>query len=246
MDVYQRRRLVALSVLAGVFIIFVLLIRSCGGDDEETPVTPTAGATGLGGATALAADDYINQADTICLETNTALAEVDTSDIEKSSTEQARLIEGQFESLQTLVLAEDAENRDQLENFLGALQEQVAGLDDRAVAAARGDDVTELDVAIDEAATDAKKAARRFGFNVCGDPSEVSGGSGDGETSAEETTSDDTAEVAPETAAPVAPETTPEAVVPEAPATDTGGAVEPTTPPADTGGTDPGTGGISP
>ncbi len=47
MDVYQRRRLVALSAVAVVFIVLVLLFRSCGGDEEPAPVTPLSGATGV-------------------------------------------------------------------------------------------------------------------------------------------------------------------------------------------------------
>ena len=52
MDVYQRRRLVALSAVAVVFIVLVLLFRSCGGDDEAAPVTPLSGATGTSGVRA--------------------------------------------------------------------------------------------------------------------------------------------------------------------------------------------------
>ena len=40
MDIYMRRRLVALAILVGIIILFILLIRSCGGDDEQAPMTP--------------------------------------------------------------------------------------------------------------------------------------------------------------------------------------------------------------
>ena len=71
-------------------MIVVLLIRSCGGDDEEAPVTPAAGTTGLGGATTLSQAEFVEQADAICLETNTALGSIDDSDPATAATEQAR------------------------------------------------------------------------------------------------------------------------------------------------------------
>jgi hypothetical protein len=247
MDVYQRRRLVALSVLAGVFILFVLLIRSCGGDDSETPVSPVAGGTGEGGAAALSLDDYISQADTICLEANTAQAAVeeDLSDLERASRQRARIIGNAYESIQSLPVPEDADTR-QLERYLGALQEQVAGYEDQALAVQRGEDITEIDAALEQSEVDAREAGNRFGFEVCGDLDETSSGGGGGggggaDTATEET--DTGAAVAPESTEPVVPEAT-ETVAPEAttPPTDTGTA----TPDTDTGTATPDTGGTAP
>src|SRR5688572_22795752 len=100
MDVYQRPRLVALSGIAVVFILFVLLIRSCGGDDDETTPTPLAGATGTGGVTVLPRADYIAQADAICREANTQFAGVGESDPVQSDTEKAQIISGELQQLQ--------------------------------------------------------------------------------------------------------------------------------------------------
>jgi hypothetical protein len=236
MDVYQRRRLVALSAIAIAFILLVLLIRSCGGDDDETPVSPIAGATGTGTAAALTAEQFIEEGDAICLEANNGLAEVDSADPDASATE-AEILGSELGSLQTLVLADGEDGTDQLDKFLTALSDQVAALEQRATAADREDDaaVAEFDATIDEAANAASKAAGKFGFEVCGDTSEVSDGGGGGDTAPTDTG----AEVPTETV-PVTP-TEPAPVTPTEPAP-----TEPTTPPADTGGADSGSGGVSP
>ena len=161
MDVYQRRRLVALSVIAGIFILFVLLIRSCGGDDEEgQPLAAGAsGASGATGVTILSQDDYAAQADTICLEAHTSLADVDESDVVQADTDRADIVAGELQQLQTLPAPDDG--TDDLNKFLSALQKQSDAYQDRSTANERGDDaaVVELDATIDKAASQAQKAA---------------------------------------------------------------------------------------
>ena len=257
MDVYQRRRLVALSAIAGVFIIFVLLIRSCGGDDEEPqPLAAGAsGASGVAGPTVLAQVDYIAQADSICLEANTSFASVDESDPVQADNDRAEILAGELQQLQTLP-PPDAATED-LDKFLGALQTQSAAYQDRATASERGDDaqVVELDATIDEADADAAKAARAFGFNVCGDLSKVGdtsdgggGGGGGGGEDVSEPSTDTGGTVTP--TEPVTPATTTPVPV-EPPPTDTaGGGTATPAPPAPTEGTDTGgdagSGGVSP
>lgn len=254
MDVYQRRRLVALSVLAGIFILFVLLIRSCGGDDEETPVSPVAGATGAGETQALSLEDFIAQADQICLETNTRQAEIeeDLSDLVRASRQRARIIGNEREAIQALPVPEDANTRP-LERFLNALQEQVQGYEDQAVAVQRGEDITEIDAALEEAEVEAREAARRFGFEVCGDLEQTAanaggggGGGGAGAAGTGTEGADTGAAVAPEAAETVAPEATAPPTDTGAPPTDTGGAPTETAPPADAGGGGQDTGGVAP
>ena len=241
MDVYQRRRLVALSAIAAIFIVFVLLIRSCGGDDETTTPTPVAGATGLGGATSQSKASYIDQADPICLDTHNSLAGVDDS-APTASSDLAAIISGEIQQLQSLAQPEDGEN--DLDDFIAALDEQAQAYEEKALALEREDDATaaEIDATIDAAAADATAAAEEFGFQVCGDTSEVSSDGGGGDTGDEtETTTEDTSGG---TVTPVAPTTTPVAptTTPVEPPADTG--VEPA-PPADTG-SDTGSGGVAP
>jgi hypothetical protein len=245
MDVYQRRRLVALSAIAGLFIIFVLLIRSCGGDDEETPIAPVAGATGTGGATILTQADYIEQADAICLEANTTLANVDETDAAAAATDQSEIVTSELQQLQTLPPPDDGETK--LDNFLTALQDLAAAYDDKATAAEREDEaaIAELDASIEEINGEVASAAENFGFEVCGDPSQVGESDttgGDSDTGTDST--DASTETAPTDTGAVAPpvEEAPPITEPAPPA-DTG--VTPA-PPADTGGTDSSSGGVSP
>lgn len=244
MDVYQRRRLVALSALAAIFIIVVLLIRSCG-DDEEEPVTPVAGTTGAGGATALSAEDFVDQGDAICLQANTTLAGVDESDPAAEASGEAEIIAGQLQQLQTLTLAPEEDGQDRLDNFLDALQQQVAAYEEYITALERGDETAtaEIEAQLDETAGDAAAAARKFGFEVCGDPEQVD----ETESPAEEDvpTEAETAPVAPtETVEPTVPAPPPVPTTP-APTTEGGGTTPPVTPAPEDGG-DSGSGGISP
>ncbi len=178
MDVYQRRRLVALSALAAVFILFVLLIKSCGGGDDSTDATPLAGATGAGGATTLTQADYVDQGDAICLDANTSLANVDQSDPSKAAKEEANIVEGELQQLQSLPQPDDGTTK--LGNYLNALEKQAAAYQDRATAVDRGDDATvsELESTISKAGDEAANAAKNFGFDACGNPDKVSESSG--------------------------------------------------------------------
>lgn len=254
MDVYQRRRLVALSVLAGLFIIVVLLIRSCGGDDEA-PITAldtgASGATGTSGAP-LSQQDFIDTADPICLQANDQLASIDDSDAEKAATDEASIVSGELQQLQTLTLAPDADGEDQLAAYLDALEKQSSALLDLSVAAQRGDDTatSDLQATADSAAADAATAAGKFGFETCGDTTQVSssgGSGGGGDTSATAPTETPTTTVpAPTTTAPVVP-TTPEEATTAPPATDGGGAAPAPTPaPTDDGSSGSSSGGVTP
>jgi hypothetical protein len=240
MDVYQRRRLVALSILAGAFVIIVLLVRSCGGDEEEP--APLSGATGIEGVAALSQEDYVAQADAVCLDANTTLASVDDSDPVAAATEEGQILAGQLQSLETLAAPTDG--ADDLESYLTALGKQVDAYNGLIEALDRGDDeaAAELQATIDKQAGRAQNAAENFGFEVCGDPSQVGEASGDGDTA--DATDADTEAAVP--AAPVEP--APTTTVPTTP-------TEPVTPPADEGGVTPatppaddgsGSGGVTP
>lgn len=235
MDVYQRRRLVALSAIAAIFIVFVLLIRSCGGDDETTTPTPVAGATGLTGATEQTKDAYIAQADPICQDANNSIAGVDTS-APTATADLGEIVSNELQQLQSLVPPDEDTNR--LDNYLSALDDQVKAYDDKATALERGDDASaaDIDTTLDQAESDAADAAAKFGFEVCGDTSQVSNtDSGDDSTG---TATPDTGGTVTPTTTPVAPTTTP-----VAPPTDTG---TETAPPATDTGSDTGSGGVSP
>jgi hypothetical protein len=250
MDVYQRRRLVALSALAGVFIVIVLLIRSCG-DDSETPETLAGGATGATGVAgaALSQEQYIAQGDEICRSINTSISQIDASDANAAAEEQGTDIASELSQLQSLGAPTDGQ--DELDKFLQRLQDQVDSYEKRSLAVERGDDaaVQELDAEIADAEDAAAKAARRFGFEACGDFNETgdTGGGGGGGGGGEETTTPEETDtggavVTPTVPVPTTPPETTTPVAPPpadtgAPPTDTG------TAPPETGTGDTGTGG---
>jgi hypothetical protein len=249
MDVYQRRRLVALSALAGVFIIIVLLIKSCGGDSNPTTTTTPLGASGAGGATSLSQADYISQGDDICRQTNTSISQISASDANAAASEKGTDVASELNQLQTLPPPTDGQ--DQLDSFLQALQDQVDNYEKRDVAVERGDDtaVSEIDSKIADAEDTARSAAQKFGFEACGDFNATSkttggGGGGGGGGGVETTTTPTTSgTVVPTTT--IAPTTTPTTTPPATGAPPAGGTATP--PAGGTGGTGTGSsGGVTP
>jgi hypothetical protein len=232
MDIYMRRRLVALGGLVAFFIIFVLLVKSCGGDEEPEPVatTPT-GATGETGA-ALTADQFIEEADNICAPANLGVSEIDPTATDAVQQEYV-ITRDELAQLQTL---EIAENSQPINKFLNDLASVVAGLQAKSQAVKSGDvaaqDAAQLDIDTGEVA--ARESGEQAGFADCGqflDAGEAPSGGGGGGNNATTDTTDTGGGIAPtDTTTPPATDTTPP--------TDTG------TPPTDTG--DTGGGGITP
>ena len=229
MDIYMRRRLVALGGLVAFFIIFVLLVKSCGGDEEPEPVAPTntTGASGEAGA-ALTPEQFIEQADQICGPANLAVSELDPADT--GATQDEYLItRDELASLQSLELAEESQP---ISKFLNDLAAVVDALKDKSRAVKSGDvaaqDAAQLD--IDTAEVAAREAGEKAGFADCGqflDAGEAPSGGG----------GNNAADIPTDTGGGVAPTdttTTPPAdtVAPTEPPADTA----PAEPPADTGG----------
>ena len=229
MDIYMRRRLVALGGLVLFFILFVLLVKSCGGDDDPAPLnTTTAGATGEGGTAPLSTDEFINEADNICGQANSAVGALDPTDPD-AIREEYQITAGELEQLQALQVDDDSRI---LTQFFSALEDAVAALQSKSQATRSGDTAAadEAQLAIDTAEVEARGLGERYGFSDCGqflDAGEAPGGA--------ETATDTGAATAPETGG-IAPTT------PVAPTDDT------TAPPADdTGGATPDdTGGVTP
>jgi hypothetical protein len=218
MDVYQRRRLVALSALAGMFIIIVLVIKSCGGDSNETTTTTPLGASGVGGATSLAQTDYVSQGDDICRQTNTSISQISAGDANAAASEKGTDVASELNQLQTLPPPTDGQN--ELDAFLQALQDQVDLYEKRDVAVERGDDaaISDIDSKLAAAEDQAQSAAQQFGFEACGDFSETSkGGGGGGRGGGTETTS--TTETSGTEGTVVPTTTIPPTTTPAAPAT---------------------------
>ena len=243
MDIYMRRRLVALGSLVGFFIIFVLLVKSCGGDEDEPAVVPqttgTSGASGAQGAL-LSLEEYIAQADAICQPANNSVGELDPAATDATQLEY-EITRDELQSLETLELAE----RDpSVDRFLADLGAVVQALKAKAQAVKSGDvaaqDAAQLE--IDTAEVEARASGERAGFESCGQfldagQGAASGGRNGGESAAVPP-ADTGAVTPPADTGTVAPPADTGTVAPPA---DTGTV----TPPADTG-TDTGGGGITP
>ncbi len=230
MDIYMRRRLVALGGLVAFFIIFVLLVKSCGGDDDPEPVsqTTTTGASGETGA-ALTPEQYIEQADAICRPANLAVSELDPADVATAAQQEFVITRQELNDLQTL---EPAEESQQVSKFLNDLGAVVSALRAKSQAIKSGDvaaqDAAQLD--IDTAEVDARASGEGAGFADCGqflDAGEAPTGGGG---NAADATTDTGGGIAPTdtTVTPPADTTvTPPAETPPADTGDTGGGITP-------------------
>jgi hypothetical protein len=235
MDIYMRRRLVALGGLVAFFIIIVLLIKSCGGDDEPAPLqSPTAGTTDEAGAVPLSTEDFITQADEICGPANAAVGALDPED-PNVVRDEYRITADELSALQELQVEDESRV---LQQFFAALEDVVAALRDKQRAVQAGDTAAEgeAQIAIDEAEIEARELGTRYGFEECGQfldaGQQPGGGGGEAATGTEPVEPTDTGAV-PVEPAPTEPTDTGAAPTEPAP-------TEPTTPPEDSGG------GISP
>lgn len=164
MDIYMRRRLVALAVIVGIFILFVLLIRSCGGDDDTAPLTPVGGNEG---PQPLSQAEHIAQADAICAEVNSSIDRIDPAD-EDANLQELELTQSALQRIQAL---NPAETPQPLNRFLNAMNQLVTALDNRQTAIDRGDTVAQAEAETQVAAAreKAQRNASRYGFTECGE-----------------------------------------------------------------------------
>ncbi|MDQ3572570.1 MAG: hypothetical protein M3383_06885 [Actinomycetota bacterium] len=225
MDIYMRRRLAALGGLVLFFIVFVLLVKSCGDDDPEAPLEPTSsGTTGGAGPVALTKEEFISQADQICAPANAAVGALDPTDPDAIADE-ARITADEFASLGQLTV-ESPEPA--LKRFNNAFADLVDALDSKRIATQRGSDLEagEAQVAIDTAEVEARAQGERYGFRDCGqflDAGEAPGGAGAGAGAGTGTVAPPSTggTTPPPTTTP--PTTTPPADTPAPPPDDSGG-----------------------
>jgi hypothetical protein len=235
MDIYMRRRLVALGGLVAFFIIFVLLVKSCGDDEEPAAPLTETGATGGAGTVALPVDEFIAQADTICAQANTAVGALDPTDPREVSKER-KITEEEFEQLQSLEVEEESSL---LRQFMAQFREVVDALNAKELAIKNDDSAgaEEAQVALDTAEAEARQLGERYGFADCGqwlDAGESPSTAGATDTTGTDTTGTDTSGGVAPTDTGAAP-------------TDTGTAPTDTgTAPTDTGTDGSDSGGISP
>jgi peptidoglycan DL-endopeptidase CwlO len=235
-----------IRLLAGIsMLIAAAALSACGGDDEAPVIpvetTPT-GATG----SALDQDEFVDEADSLCAEANTALASISTTGEAGTQAaaiaEQSDIYDGLIDDIDAL--GPPPEDETTLGDYLDALASVVDSLDQQELAAERGetDQVESLAAEIDAAESEAQSAADDFGLRDCAEEGDTTSGATDtGSTDAGGTdTGAAPAPVTPTTPAPTtpAPAPAPEPAPAPTPAPPTDG--------GDTGGTEPGSGGVSP
>ena len=157
MDVYQRRRLVALSVLVGVFVILVLLIRSCGGDDERDRGDPGR-RRHRGRRRHLAEPSRLRRPGRrrSASRRTPRSPTVDESDPEQAATEQGQILAGELESLQTPAAARGRRrSARQVPAARSRIRSPPTTSTDHRDRARRRHGLAELDATIEEAAAEA-------------------------------------------------------------------------------------------
>jgi hypothetical protein len=228
MDVYQRRRLVAVLAIVLVLVLAVVAIAG-GGDDEGGEIEPVTGGSGPGDATPLSKSEFISEGDQTCEEINTAIANIDSGDPQVAADEELDYTRSELSQLRSLTPPE--EDQATLDQFFSALEDLVAALKGNSEAIAGGDTAAQsaAGTEIETAKSAFLAAAQDYGFESCGEEGEPSatvtgGGGGAGDTGGA---------VAPSTPVAPAETTTPPATTPPATTPSSGG----------TGGGTGGTGG---
>jgi ABC-type Na+ efflux pump permease subunit len=217
MDVYQRRRLVAVLAVVLVLVLAVVAIAG-GGDDEGGEIEPVTGATS-GAAAPLSKSEFIADGDQRCQEIATAIANIDSDDPQEAADEELDYTSSLLSQLRSLTPPED--DQATLDQFFSALEDLVAALKKNSEAIASGDTTaqSEATTETDAAKSEFLAAAQDYGFENCGEEGEpstaVAGGGDPGDTSG--------GAVAPATPVEPTPTTPPPATTPPATAPSSGG-----------------------
>lgn len=201
-------RRVRLLTVPALVVGVALAIAACG--DDDSPEQPIVTATE--GTEELSKEAFIEEADAICEESNTAIAQFAASGQGVSQAgEIADLRQGVLDQLQEL--GPPDEDRRALDDFLTGLENQVEAGEKISLAVQRGADasIPEFEAELDAAQADAATAATEYGFRECG--TEPTGADATGTPSAP------AAPAVPVAPAPVAPAPAP----PSGGAGDTGG-----------------------
>lgn len=198
-----------------------LFIAACGGDDSPEQQITVASEPTETDTSELSKTDFIAAADPICEEANTAIqAFADAGQGLTEADEIAGLRAGVITELNGL--GPPAEDEETLDQFLAAMEAQVAAGEKIALANERGTDTAEFETELATAKDEAATAASTYGFQSCGS-----------DVTASSATTDDSTVVPSEPTAPVTP-------APTAPDTSGGGV------PDDTGSDGGSDGGVSP
>jgi hypothetical protein len=219
MDVYQRRRLVAVLAIVLVLVLAVVAIAG-GGDDEGEPIESVSGASTPGVGTPLSKSEFIAEGDQTCDEIATAIANIDSTDTQSAAEQELDYTKSELSQLRSLTPPE--EDQATLDQFFSSLEDLVDALKKNVQALSSGDTTaqSEATTEIDRAKSGFLAAAQDYGFKKCGEegepsPTGTSGAAGAGGTAP-------ATPVTPTTTTPITPTTTPSTTPPSG-GTGTGG-----------------------
>lgn len=136
---------------------------ACGGDDspEQPIVVPTETVAPLSKA------EFIQQADAVCEEANTAIAQFAAAGEGVTEADQiAQLRQGVIDEIQSL--GPPDEDRRTLDDFLAGMEGQVEAGEKIALANDRGTDTAQFEAELDTAQAQALTAGEAYGFEECG------------------------------------------------------------------------------
>src|SRR4051812_13981164 len=114
MDVYQRRRLVALGVVVVAIGVIVAIASAGGGGDDGTPVTTTS-------TQAASKGEFVASADGICAETATAIANLSADDVAQEAEQELDYTKSQLSQIKAL--PQPTQDKAKLDAFYTALKD---------------------------------------------------------------------------------------------------------------------------
>ena len=155
------RQALVLAAVAGAGIA----LSACGGDSSpETPIVVPTDATSTGGLTKA---EFIAQADATCAEANAAIQQfADAGQGETEADQIAQLRQGVIDKVNEL--GPPVEDKTTLDQFITAMQAEVAAGQKIGLAVQRSEDPSQFETELESAKSDASTAASSYGFKECG------------------------------------------------------------------------------
>ena len=149
-----------------------IFLAGCGGS-SSAPVTGASGASGasgISGSSQLSKGEFIKQADAVCAEANTAIADLSggttTGDEATQVSQELSIVRSELQSIQALQAP--SEDQSTLKDFIAGLKNEVDALNKKNAAVAASQDTTTADSELESARTNAQQAASDYGMQDCG------------------------------------------------------------------------------
>jgi hypothetical protein len=160
---WRLRHVFVLAAVTGAGAV----LSACGGDSSpETPIVVQT-TTSSTSATGLSKAEFIAQADSTCSEANAAIQQfADAGQGVTEADQIAQLRQGVIDKINQL--GPPTEDKTTLDQFITAMQAQVAAGQKIGLATDRGEDTAQFETELDTAKSDAATAAGTYGFSECG------------------------------------------------------------------------------